>query len=89
MTYCAFMRHCLVDYSQDHAELGAALNGFSLNETGPLASAIEKTGQAVDGTYMLTTRMVSQIINSTLRIGVLTLNGPASRARTELGGTIT
>lgn len=49
----------IVDYSHDHAELGAALNGFSLNETGPLSSAIEKTGQAVDATYMSTTGLVS------------------------------
>ncbi|THH26426.1 hypothetical protein EUX98_g7761 [Antrodiella citrinella] len=45
------------DYAHDHAELGAALNGFSLNETGPLSSAIEKTGQAVDATYMSTTTL--------------------------------
>ena len=47
------------DYAHDHAELGAALNGFSLNEIGPLSSAIEKTGQAVDATYMSTTKLVS------------------------------
>jgi hypothetical protein len=47
-----------MDFSQDHAELGAALNGFSLNETSPLAGAIEKTGQAVDATYLSTTMLV-------------------------------
>ena len=47
------------DFAQDHAELGAALNGFSLNETGQLSTAIERTGQAVDATYMSTTRLVS------------------------------
>jgi len=47
------------DYAQDHAELGAALNGFSLNETGQLSAAIEKTGQAVDATYISTTKLVS------------------------------
>jgi sorting nexin-41/42 len=45
--------------SADNADLGAALNGFSLNEQGPLASAIEKTGQAIDATYLSTTVMVS------------------------------
>ncbi|KAJ3768384.1 hypothetical protein EV361DRAFT_906853 [Lentinula raphanica] len=49
------------DYAQDHAELGAALNGFSLNESGPLASAIEKTGQAVDATYMSTTKLAQEL----------------------------
>lgn len=47
------------DYAQDHAELGATLNGFSLNETGQLSTAVEKTGQAVDATYMSTTTLVS------------------------------
>ncbi|EIN06112.1 hypothetical protein PUNSTDRAFT_54425 [Punctularia strigosozonata HHB-11173 SS5] len=49
------------EYSQDHAELGAALNGFSLNETGELAAAIEKTGQAVDTTYLSTTRLLQDL----------------------------
>lgn len=40
--------------------MGAALNGFSLNETGALSAAIEKTGQAADATYMSTTKLVSQ-----------------------------
>jgi hypothetical protein len=48
-----------LDFTQDHAELGAALNGFSLNETGPLSSALEKTGQAVDATYISTARLVN------------------------------
>lgn len=46
------------DYAQDHADLGAALNGFSLNEAGPVGTAIEKTGQAVDATYLSTTKLV-------------------------------
>ncbi len=46
------------DYAQDHMELGAIWNGFSLNESGELATAIEKTGQAVDATYVNTTRLV-------------------------------
>jgi len=49
----------VIDYSQDHMELGAIWNGFSLNESGELAAAIEKTGQAIDATYMTTTRLVS------------------------------
>lgn len=38
----------------DYNELGARYNGFSLSESGSLASAIEKTGQAVDNTYIAT-----------------------------------
>lgn len=49
----------LLDYAQDHMDLGAAWNGFSLNEQGELSGAIEKTGQAIDATYMSTTRLVS------------------------------
>jgi hypothetical protein len=48
-----------IDYSQDHMELGAIWNGFSLNETGELAAAVEKTGQAIDATCMTTVRLVS------------------------------
>ena len=54
----------LIEYSHDHADLGAALNGFSLNETGPLSGAIEKTGQTVDATYMSTTKLVRTLIFS-------------------------
>lgn len=50
---------CFSDYSQDHADLGAALNGFSLSERDELSGAIEKTGQAIDATYMSTTKLVS------------------------------
>ncbi|KAJ7576859.1 hypothetical protein C8J56DRAFT_971790 [Mycena floridula] len=49
------------EYAQDHSDLGAALNGFSLNETGELSSAIEKTGQAIDVTYISTTKLVQEI----------------------------
>lgn len=45
--------------AQDYSELGAALNGFSLNESGALATAMEKTGQAVDASYMSTTKLVN------------------------------
>ncbi|CDZ97305.1 Membrane coat complex Retromer, subunit VPS5/SNX1, Sorting nexins, and related PX domain-containing proteins [Phaffia rhodozyma] len=46
--------------SNDYAELGAVLNGFSLTETGSLSAAIERTGQAVDATYLSTTNLLSQ-----------------------------
>ncbi|PPQ66665.1 hypothetical protein CVT26_009419 [Gymnopilus dilepis] len=49
------------DYAQDHADLGAALNGFSLNESGELSGAIEKTGQAIDATYMSTTKLLQDL----------------------------
>ncbi|KAI0305938.1 hypothetical protein B0F90DRAFT_1808499 [Multifurca ochricompacta] len=49
------------DYAQDHMELGAIWNGFSLNESGELATAIEKTGQAIDTTYMSTTRLLQDL----------------------------
>ncbi|KJA15244.1 hypothetical protein HYPSUDRAFT_394888 [Hypholoma sublateritium FD-334 SS-4] len=49
------------DYAQDHADLGAALNGFSLSEANELSAAIEKTGQAVDATYMSTTKLVQDL----------------------------
>lgn len=53
-----------IEYAHDHADLGAALNGFSLNETGALSGAIEKTGQTVDATYMSTTKLVRTLICS-------------------------
>lgn len=49
------------DFAQDHSDLGAALNGFSLNEHGDLSSAIEKTGQAIDVTYISTTKLVQEL----------------------------
>jgi len=49
------------DYSQDHMELGAIWNGFSLNESGELAAAIEKTGQAIDASYMTTSRLLQDL----------------------------
>jgi len=49
------------DYAQDHAELGAALNGASLHEHGALALAIEKTGQATDATYLSTTKLLQEL----------------------------
>ena len=47
-------------------ELGAIWNGFSLNESGELATAIEKTGQAVDATYVTTTRLVGPPTKSSI-----------------------
>jgi sorting nexin-4 len=49
------------EYAHDHADLGAALNGFSLNESGALSGAIEKTGQTVDATYMSTTKLLQDL----------------------------
>jgi len=49
------------ELAADKADLGAALNGFSLNEEGPLATAIEKTGQAIDATYLSTTLMLQEV----------------------------
>ncbi|KAI0820380.1 hypothetical protein BC628DRAFT_868312 [Trametes gibbosa] len=48
------------DLAHDHSELGATLNGFSLNETGQLSVAVEKTGQAIDATYMSTTKLLQE-----------------------------
>ncbi|PCH44383.1 hypothetical protein WOLCODRAFT_138969 [Wolfiporia cocos MD-104 SS10] len=48
------------EFAQDHAELGATLNGFSLNESGQLSTAVEKTGQAIDATYMSTTKLTQE-----------------------------
>lgn len=60
----------ILEFSHDHTELGAALNGFSLSEQGHLAGAIEKTGQAIDSTFISTTRLVRLIFHryfSTMR----------------------
>ena len=40
------------------------MNGFSLNETGQLSTAVEKTGQAIDATYMSTTKLVCVFLGS-------------------------
>ena len=49
------------DYARDHADLGAALNGFSLNESDAMAVAVEKTGQAVDATFISTSQLVQEL----------------------------
>ncbi|CAO3678848.1 unnamed protein product [Umbelopsis vinacea] len=51
----------LGELANDYAELGAVYNGFSLNETGQLANAIEKVGQAVDSSYTLTGQLISSL----------------------------
>lgn len=48
----------LTAWGDDLAELGARFNAFSLSEQSQsLASAIEKTGQAVDSTYIATSEL--------------------------------
>ncbi|KAF2400765.1 hypothetical protein EJ06DRAFT_556271 [Trichodelitschia bisporula] len=58
-------RRFLSHYAQiadDMSDLGARYNGFSLSEQAPsLAAAIEKTGQAVDSTYIATGELSSQL----------------------------
>jgi len=55
------------ELAQDHRELGATLNGFSLIEQRPdepqghLSAALEKTGQANDTTYASTTKLVQDL----------------------------
>ncbi|KAI9492119.1 hypothetical protein BDB00DRAFT_830303 [Zychaea mexicana] len=51
----------LGELANDYAELGAVYNGFSLNETGPVANAIEKVGQAVDASYTESAQMVTSL----------------------------
>ena len=78
--YCA-------DFAQDHAELGAALNGFSLNESGQLSTAIERTGQAIDTTYMSTSRLVRPHL--LFHVFFAHAQGAiVARARAELGRTV-
>jgi hypothetical protein len=58
-------RRTLTHYASladDLAELGARYNAFSLSEQSPtLATAIEKTGQAADNTYLATADLSSQL----------------------------
>ncbi|CEP15437.1 hypothetical protein [Parasitella parasitica] len=49
------------ELANDYAELGAVYNGFSLNESGAVANAIEKIGQAVDASYTETGQMVTSL----------------------------
>lgn len=52
------------DMAADYSELGARFNAFSLEENGPLASAIEKVGQAIDNNYLTTEVLVSALSSS-------------------------
>lgn len=58
---------CVLDLAQDYQELGAALNGFSLNERGSedqqghLSAALEKTGQANDITSATTIKLIQDL----------------------------
>jgi hypothetical protein len=58
-------RRMLTHYSslsEDLADLGAKMNAFSLSEQSPtLATAIEKTGQAADNTFMSTSELCNQL----------------------------
>jgi hypothetical protein len=47
------------ELSLDYHELGGRYNAWSLSESGDLASAIEKIGQAVDNTYIATRELAS------------------------------
>ncbi|KAG8901538.1 Sorting nexin, cytoplasm-to-vacuole targeting pathway/endosomal sorting [Tulasnella sp. 403] len=49
------------EFANEHAELGAVLNGFSLSESGSLQAALEKTGQAVDATYTSTITLLQTL----------------------------
>lgn len=51
----------MIELANDYAELGAVYNGFSLNESGTVANAIEKIGQAVDTGYTETGQMVTSL----------------------------
>ncbi|KAK4518054.1 nuclear pore complex subunit [Mucor velutinosus] len=51
----------LGDLSNDYAELGSAYNALSLNETGLLATFIEKMGQVIDGTSHATKTMIQSL----------------------------
>ncbi|CAO2651580.1 Nn.00g041500.m01.CDS01 [Neocucurbitaria sp. VM-36] len=52
----------LGNWGEDMADLGARFNAFSLSEQSQsLAAAIEKTGQAVDSTYIATAELSSSL----------------------------
>jgi hypothetical protein len=52
----------LGNWGEDMADLGARFNAFSLSEQSQtLAAAVEKTGQAVDSTYIGTTELASSL----------------------------
>lgn len=47
---------------QGASELGALLNGFSLDNKGSLQGAVEKFGQAVDAEQLTTALLVSKLV---------------------------
>ncbi|KAF8310081.1 hypothetical protein DL93DRAFT_2062389 [Clavulina sp. PMI_390] len=49
------------ELAHDNSELGAVFNGFSLSEQGHLAAGLEKSGQAIDTTYISTTRLLQDL----------------------------
>ena len=52
----------ITDLSKDYESLGGAYNAFSLNESGgSLPLAIERVGQASDGTYLSLQELVKLI----------------------------
>ncbi|KAF9905671.1 Sorting nexin, cytoplasm-to-vacuole targeting pathway/endosomal sorting, partial [Lobosporangium transversale] len=53
----------LGEIASDNSDLGATLNGFSLNENSypPLSNAIERLGQAVDSSFMATTELMQAL----------------------------
>ncbi|KAG0005530.1 Sorting nexin, cytoplasm-to-vacuole targeting pathway/endosomal sorting, partial [Modicella reniformis] len=53
----------LGEIAQDNSELGANLNGFSLSENQcvPLSRAIERTGQAVDSSFIATSTLIQSL----------------------------
>ena len=53
----------LTELAADYSELGARYNAFSLSESGTLATAIERVGQAVDSSYIATEEL-ARILSS-------------------------
>lgn len=54
----------LTELATDYSELGARYNEFSLSESGTLAPAIEKVGQAVDSSYIATEELARVLSSS-------------------------
>lgn len=54
----------LTELATDYSELGARYNAFSLSESGTLATAIERVGQAVDSSYIATEELAHVLSSS-------------------------
>lgn len=54
----------LTELATDYSELGARYNAFSLSESGTLATAIERVGQAVDSSYIATEELARVLSSS-------------------------